>query len=178
MKHIIGCLYLVCGSLLVTACGGSKEAKSPSEGGATRQTLSLSGECSFEACGSMPSSLASAPKVECGGGSSEACAWSAEDANASVSFRQCAEAECPPKPAVDCPADTVQSSQYCGSENSGPCAWTTVCVPPRITTPCPEADGCAGQPVPAIGIICKDGSSGGMTCVTDGQKCFLERDCD
>jgi hypothetical protein len=53
-----------------------------------------------------------------------------------------------------------------------------VCVPPRITTPCPQADGCSGQQVPAIGVICKDGSTGGMTCVTDGEKCFMERDCD
>ena len=79
---------------------------------------------------------------------------------------------------IECPADTVQSSQICGSENQGPCVWTTVCVPPRVTTPCPQADGCSGKPVPAIGIICKDGSVGGMACVTDGASCFLERDCD
>lgn len=178
MKNAMIWCGFVLSSMFVVACGASEGAKSANEGGSTRQTLTASGECSFEACGSMPSSLASAPKVECAASSSNACAWSEDDANASVSFRQCADSECPAKPAVDCPADTVQASQYCGSENDAACAWTTVCVPPRITTPCPEANGCDGQPVPAIGIICKDGSNGGMACVTDGTKCFMERDCD
>lgn len=178
MKHVLSFCYLVAGSLFVAACGGSEEAKSPSEGGSTRQTLSISGDCSFDACGSVPPSLSSTPQVECGGAKPEDCAWSDARASTSVSFRQCADSECPPKPAVQCPSDTVQSSQYCGSENDAPCVWTTLCVPPRITTPCPEADGCATQPVPTIGIICKDGRTGGMACVTDGQKCFLERDCD
>jgi len=177
MKHIIGFCSFVLASMLLPACGGSEEAKSPSDGAGARQTLSVNGECSFEACGTMPSSLASAPKVECGASSSAACAW-ADDSGSSVSYRQCAETECPPKPAVECPADTVQAAQSCGSENEGPCAWTTVCVPPRVTTPCPQADGCSGQPVSTIGIICKDGSVGGMACVSDGARCFLERDCD
>lgn len=178
MKHVLSICYFVVGSMFVAACGGSEEAKSPNEGGSTRQTLSVNGDCSFAACGSVPPSLSSAAKVECGGATPEACAWSDAAASSSVSFRQCTDAECPAKPAVQCPSDTAQSSQYCGSENDAPCAWTTVCVPPRITTPCPQADGCSDQPVPAIGIICKDGSTGGMACVTDGQKCFLERDCD
>ena len=178
MKHIICACALLFGSTFLAACGGSEEAKSPTEGGSTRQTLTASGECSFEACGAVPSSLATSPKVECSAASSPACAWSEDAANGSVSFRQCAESECPPKPAVDCPSDTVQSSQYCGSENGAACAWTTICVPPRITTPCPQADGCAEEPVSLVGIICKDGSTGGMACVTDGTKCFLERDCD
>ncbi len=178
MKHVIGIFGLLLGSVLSAACGGSESAKSPSDGGTTRQTLSASGDCRFEACGSVPSSLASAAKVECGAKASTSCAWSEDPASGSVSFRQCADTECPPKPAVDCPHDTVQSSQYCGSENDGACAWTTVCVPPRITTPCPQADGCSGQPESLVGIICKDGSTGGMTCVTDGAKCFRERDCD
>ena len=178
MKHVIGICSLLLGSICFTACGGSGEAKNPSEGGSTRQTLSANGECQFEACGSVPSSLSTAPKVECAETSSKSCEWAEDPANASVSFRQCAETECPPKPAVDCPSDTVQSSQYCGSENSAACAWTTVCVPPRITTPCPEADGCADQPEILIGVICKDGSNGGMACVTDGARCFLERNCD
>lgn len=178
MKRIIMACGLFLGSAWLTACGGSEEAKSPTEGGSTRQTLSASGECRFEACGSLPSSLSTAPKVECAASSSEACAWAEDPASATVSFRQCAEAECPAKPAVDCPADTVQSTQYCGSENDAACAWTTVCVPPRITTPCPQADGCSDQPVSLVGIICKDGSTGGMACVTDGTKCFMERDCD
>jgi hypothetical protein len=174
-SSVLGWLF---GVVLLSACGGTEEAKSPGEGGSTRQTLSASGECSFATCGSVPSSLANAPKVECSASSPDACGWSEDSASATVSFRPCAESECPPKPAVECPADTVQSSQYCGSENDAACAWTTVCTPPRITTPCPQANGCDGQEIPAIGIICKDGSNGGMTCVTDGQKCFMERDCD
>lgn len=177
MKQIIAG-YCVFGSLFLAACGGSEEAKSPSDGASARQTLSVHGECSFAACGSLPSNLSTTPKVECTAGSSESCAWSDTTANTSVSYRQCAETECPPQPAIECPADTVQSTQTCGSENDAACAWTTVCVPPRITTPCPQADGCANQPVPEIGIICKDGSNGGMACVTDGTSCFMERDCD
>ena len=179
MKKIVTGCYFVFSSMWVMACGGSEEAKSPSEDGATRQSLSLSGDCSFAECGTMPSSLATTPKVDCRASSSEACTWSASGGNdGSVSFRQCADSECPQKPAIDCPSGTVQSSQYCGSENDAACAWTTVCVPPRITTPCPQADGCSEQPVPLLGVICKDGSTGGMACVTDGSKCFLERDCD
>ncbi|MEI9938463.1 MAG: hypothetical protein WDO69_14685 [Pseudomonadota bacterium] len=178
MKYMIGFCSFVFGSIFLTACGASEEAKSPSEGASTRQTLSVNGECSFQGCGAIPASLASTPKVACSTSSSGACAWSEDSAGASVSYRQCADSECPPKPAVDCPADTVQSAQTCGSENQGACVWTTVCVPPRITTPCPQADGCSGKPVSTIGVICKDGSSGGMACVTDGASCFLERDCD
>lgn len=177
MRQIIA-LFCVFGSIALPACGGSEEPKNPSDGGSIRQTLSANGECGFEACGAVPSSLSSAPKVECAASSDEACAWSEDAASGSVSFRQCADSECPAKPAVECPSDTVQSSQYCGSENDAACAWTTVCVPPRVTTPCPQADGCANQEVPAIGIICKDGSNGGMACVTDGNRCFMERDCD
>jgi len=178
MKSMIGLCSFVIGSIFLGACGGSEEAKSPSDRAATRQTLSVNGECSFDGCGVMPSSLASVPKVECGASSSGACAWSEDAANGSVSYRQCADTECPAKPAIECPADTVQATQSCGSENQGPCVWTTMCVPARVTTPCPQADGCSGQPVPTIGIICKDGSVGGMACVTDGASCFMERDCD
>lgn len=179
MKHIIGICSLLFSSSVLAACGGSEEAKSPGDGGGSvRQTLSANGDCAFEACGSVPSSMASAPKVECSAASSAACAWSDDAASTTVSFRPCADSECPPKPALECPANTQQSTQYCGSENDAACAWTTVCVPPRITTPCPRADGCANQAVTTIGIICKDGSNGGMACVTDGDKCFMERDCD
>jgi hypothetical protein len=178
MKYMIGFLSVVVGSTFLGACGGSEEAKSPSDRASTLQTLSVNGECSFEGCGKMPDSLTSAAKVECGASSSGACAWSEDSASSSTSYRQCADTECPPKPAVKCPTDTVQAAQTCGSENQGPCGWTTVCVPPRITTPCPQADGCSDQPVLTIGITCKDGSVGGMACVTDGASCFLERDCD
>lgn len=177
MKYSISICGWLLGATLLAACGSTEGAKSPSEGGSTRQTLTANGDCSFQSCGVVPSSLSDAAKVECSASSSEACEWSDDTASGSVSFRQCADAECPAKPAVECPSDTVQSSQYCGSENDAPCAWTTICVPPRVTTPCPQADGC-GQGVPAIGVICKDGTTGGMTCVTDGTKCFFERDCD
>jgi hypothetical protein len=179
MKYRIElCGWLLGLSLLSAACGGTEGAKSPSEGGATRQTLSANGECRFESCGVLPSSLSSVAKVECSADSSAACAWTEPPPSTTVSFRQCADSECPPKPGIECPSDTVQSSQYCGSENDAACAWTTVCVPPRITTPCPQADGCSDQEVITIGIICKDGSTGGMTCVTDGERCFMERNCD
>jgi hypothetical protein len=70
----------------------------------------------------------------------------------------------------------VRSSQECGSQNDAACTWTTVCVPPRATTPCPDQNGCG--PEPALGVICSDGSTGGLACVTDGQKCSWQRTCD
>jgi hypothetical protein len=178
MKQVMSVCSFLFGSWFMAACGGSEAATASAEGGSQRQTVSASGDCRFETCGSVPSSLVKAPKLECASSSSQGCSWSETPDSGSVSFRQCADAECPPKPAVDCPTDTIQSSQYCGSENGAACAWTTVCVPPRVTKPCADANGCAGQPQPALGVICKDGSTGGMACVTDGAACFLERDCD
>jgi len=165
-------------SVLVAACGGTEEPKSPETSHNARQTLTASGDCSFQACGVMPSSMAQAPKVECAGNDAADCSWTESDSSRSVSYRMCQDSECPAKPEIECPADTVQASQHCGSENSGPCVWTTTCAPPRITTPCADANGCNDQPVTTIGIVCKDGSAGGFACVTDGDRCFWERNCD
>jgi len=177
MKNVIIIGLVSMCSVLVGACGGTEEPKTPETSHNTRQTLTASGDCSFQACGVMPSSMADAPKVECAGKSADECTWTAPG-DQSVSYRVCQESECPTKPAIDCPADTVQGLQECGSENSGPCVWRTSCVPPRITTPCADANGCSDQPVTTIGIVCKDGSAGGFACVTDGNRCFWERNCD
>lgn len=176
MKNVIIIGLVSFGSFVVAACGGAEEPKSPEVSSNTRQTLNASGDCSFQACGAVPSSMADAPKVECAGSAGTDCAWTEPDSV--TSYRMCQDSECPAKPAIECPADTVQASQHCGSENDRACAWTTSCVPPRLTTPCADADGCRDQPVLSIGIICKDGSVGGFACMTDGQRCSWERNCD
>ncbi|HEY6078064.1 MAG TPA: hypothetical protein VIW29_04640 [Polyangiaceae bacterium] len=163
--------------LLLLACG-SAEQGAGAEPAAVQQTLSVVGACTFVACGSMPPSLATTPSVECvasAEASSDSCAWSTSD-DGSVSYRPCAASECPVAPAIDCPAGTLRSSQQCGSENDAACAWTTVCTPPRDTAPCPEIDGCGPQP--ALGVICDDGSNGELACVTNGQTCSWQPNCD
>jgi hypothetical protein len=152
-------------------------APDPAPGG-VRQQLVVKGDCTFEACG-VPSSFEGEAKIECAPSTNDTCEWSADgDSGSVVGYAYCQDSECPPRPAIDCPADTVRSSQQCGNENNAGCAWTTVCVPPRETTPCPAQNGCDDQPRFAIGILCSDGSTGDFVCVTDDQKCFWERNCD
>jgi hypothetical protein len=161
----------------VAACGsGSANPTDPAPGG-TRQQLVAKGDCTFEACGT-PSSFEGEAKIECAPSANDACEWSADDSSGSTGYAYCEDSECPPRPAIDCPADTVKGSQQCGNENNAGCAWTTVCVPPRETTPCPTQNGCDDQPLFTIGVICSDGSAGGFVCVSDDQKCFWERNCD
>jgi hypothetical protein len=163
-------------ALWVSGCSStSTPGVSPS--GAGRQELVAKGDCVFEACSSLPSSLSSEPVVECSSSGGAECSWAAGDPDGTVSYRPCAESECPERPAVECPGDAVKS-QACGSENEAGCAWTTTCVPPRETTPCPAPSGCDDQPVQAIGIICEDGSNGSFVCVTDDTRCYWERSCD
>jgi hypothetical protein len=162
-------------ALSVAACSSTTGPADHAPGG-TRQQLVAKGDCTFAECGS-PSSFEGEAKIECSASTNDACEWSAAD-DSVVGYAYCEDSECPPRPAVDCPADTVKASQQCGNENNAGCAWTTVCVPPRETTPCPAQNGCDGEPQQAIGIICSDGSAGGLVCVTDDQKCFWERNCD
>lgn len=163
-------------TLIATACSGSTDRGDPAPSG-TRQQLVAKGDCTFETCGS-PSSFEGEATIECSASTGEACAWSAAVDGGSVGYTYCEDSECPPRPTIDCPTDTVKSSQQCGNENDTGCAWTTVCVPPRETTPCPAKNGCDDLPLFTIGIICSDGSAGGFACVTDAQKCFWERNCD
>jgi len=173
MKNLI-LLSLTTFTLCAVGCASTSGGAEPERG--SPQTLSVRGDCSFESCGVPPSNLASAPVLSCSPNAGQACGWAS--ASSTVSYRPCADSECPPKPTVTCPADTVKSSQQCGSENDGACLWTSTCVPPRNTTPCPDAHGCDGLPVLDIGIICSDGTTGGFACVTDGQRCKYERNCD
>jgi hypothetical protein len=185
MNRIVSTIFLNLGLSLAaygaTACSGSVEPVAPGDQDTPerrQQTLKLTDNCEFASCGSLPSSLSSEPVVECSSTQEAECAWSDTGKDAVASYRFCADSECPKKPDVECPAGTTFGSQQCGSENDAPCAWTTSCVPPRVTTPCADSGGCDDQPMQAIGIICKDGSNGGLACVTDGDRCFWERDCD
>jgi hypothetical protein len=173
MKNVVTVMSLIA-AFLAFACSGSNTNGSPPEP-STNQTLNAIGPCAFTACGSLPSSLASTPTVTCSGATTDSCAWSADDQQ-SASYRQCADSECSPAPEIDCPVGTLRSTQRCGSENGAACLWTTVCTPPRNTTPCPDADGCGPQP--EIGVICGDGTNGALVCVSNGTKCGWERNCD
>ena len=177
MRHYFITVLAASFALSAFACGSNQnEGSSPVQ--EIKQTLTFEGDCTQAACSSPPSNLATASALVCTGGSASECQWATSDGDATVSYRQCAAAECPAKPDIACPTGTSLASQTCGSENDAPCAWTSSCVPPRDTTPCPQATGCDGQPMIEIGIICKDGSSGAFVCVTDGKQCHLERNCD
>lgn len=184
MKHEIfsGIGLVLALGLWLPACGNTSEAKEPDGMAQRKQTLLAKGECTFEQCSALPSSLDHAATVECSGdgdGHGNACAWSAIDPNdTSVSYAPCAESECPSRPAIDCPEGTVKSLQTCGNENDTGCAWTTHCVPPRETTPCADQKGCDGQPLMELAVICSDGTTGGFVCVSDDTRCFWERSCD
>jgi hypothetical protein len=171
------CLVMMISLLGAAACSSTSDSPEPNPAG-EKQQLVAKGDCTFEACGSMPSSYAGEAKVECTEAAGE-CSWSPPDPlDGVVSYAQCEESECPARPSVDCPAGTVRASQQCGNENNTGCAWSTVCVPPRETTPCADQHGCDSQPVAEIGIICQDESVGSFVCVTDGRSCYWERSCD
>ena len=159
------------------ACSSSNDGNPPATQD-TKQTLSFEGDCTAVACSSPPSNLSTAPAVTCTGPTGAACQWAASSASDTVSYRECGAAECLAKPTITCPTGTSLVSQTCGSENDAACSWTSVCVPPRDTTPCPQDNGCDSQPLIEIGIICKDGSTGAFACVTDGKQCHWERNCD
>ncbi|MGC4069097.1 MAG: hypothetical protein QM784_31520 [Polyangiaceae bacterium] len=160
-----------------TACAASARDDVEVPNSASRQTLTVHEGCDFHSCGVVPAGLKETASVECASEDGN-CLWSPVSSEGSVSYRQCNDGECPARPAVDCPNGTTLGSQVCGSENDAPCAWTATCIPPRVTTPCASATGCDDLPLFDIGVICKDGTNGGFACVTDGQRCFWERDCD
>jgi hypothetical protein len=176
MKNKFGSVVALLIVLATSACGSTSDSQDRSPEG-RRQQWVAKGECTFEACSSVPSSFEGEARVQCSKGDGEECEWSADGNDGSVSYAPCEDRECPARPAIDCPADHSKSQQ-CGNENNAGCAWTTVCVPPRETTPCPSSNGCDGQPVLELGVICSDGSTGGFVCVTDDERCYWERSCD
>jgi len=133
--------------------------------------------CTPGTCGSAPSSLES-PHCKSQPGTAPtpaSCGWS--DADGTVSYRPCADAECGVAPGADlCPPSTIFRGNTCGSENEAACAWSTVCAPPPSTTPCSDPEGCGAQP--AIGVICSDGGSGGLACMQVSSGCAWQRTCD
>lgn len=172
--------------LFIVACSGSTSTPdqppgSPNDTGndeptTVREALDFFGSCTAAACGEVPpSSKAKRPQCTPSSGS---CGWSDPDPNATVSYRQCEDAACGTKPDPSvCPEGTTFKGAQCGSENEGPCVWRSACVPPRSTTPCPEPNGC-GDEVPGIGIICKDGTTGGLECMQIGAKCGWQPSCE
>lgn len=173
-------LGLVIGLLLAACSGTTNHAENAGDKSdkteTRREALSFVAPCNASACGEIPPSSHSAKPV-CTP-ASESCTWSDLDPDTSVSYRQCAEAECGTKPDESvCPSGTTFKGAACGSEDEGPCVWRSSCAPPPSTTPCPDADGC-GPGKPLIGVICQDGSNGDLACMKQGETCGWERTCD
>jgi hypothetical protein len=171
---------------LAIACGGaSSEPGAPEEPtpaptpAARRDALSFVSPCTASECGEVPSSFDEETTASCAPSGAE-CAWSAPGGDdTSVSYRSCEPSECAAaEPTADvCPEGLTFGGNTCGSENDAACAWTTACVAPRSTTPCPQgADACG--PVPEIGVICADGSTGSLVCVLAGDRCEHQPSCD
>jgi hypothetical protein len=166
-------------ALSAFACGGSGSDSLPTIQ-QTKQTLVFKGDCDASACASRPSNLETAASVTCASATDAACQWTDSDnsdSETSVGYRNCGASECSAKPNITCPTGTTLDGQECTSENDAPCSWTSKCVPPRDTTPCPQANGCDDQPMELIGIICTDGSTGALACVTNGKQCTWEPNC-
>jgi hypothetical protein len=133
-------------------------------------SVRISAPCSASECGEAPSSLANPHCKPKGAG----CSWSDDT---SVSYRQCADAECGVAPSPNiCPIGTTFRGNSCGSEDEEPCRWTTHCSPPPSTAPCPNADGCG--PKPALAVICSDGGIGDLVCMEFQSRCAWQRTCD
>ncbi len=178
ISHLVFGLVSPVALFAAVACAGSSDSSPNAKEPGEKQTLIAREPCGAASCGSVPSSLSGEPKVVCSDEQGDQCSWSDDPNDTSVSYRFCDSTECSPPPPKDCPEGTTFGGQQCGSTNDGPCLWTTSCVPPRETTPCPDPTGCDGIPQQAIGIICKDGSTGAFVCVTDGNQCYWERNCD
>ncbi len=129
--------------------------------------------CNAEACGSAPGSLVSPHCKPAGSGS---CGWSEDDG--SVSYRECPDADCGPKPdETICPPGTTYKGSQCGSENAEICRWSSACMLPPSTTPCPEPNGCGGRP--ELAVICQDGGVGDLLCMQLASgSCGWQRSCE
>ncbi|MDF2695580.1 MAG: hypothetical protein K0S65_3963 [Labilithrix sp.] len=166
------------GLLFLVACSGTTEPSANNAGDddtqRTRTALGFIAPCTATACGEVPpSSKAANPECKPAAGS---CAWA--DPNGTTSYRPCEESQCGAKPDESvCPAGTTFKGAACGSENEGACIWRSSCASPRSTTPCPDTNGC-GDAMPDIGVICKDGSTGGLACMHVGAKCAWQPTCD
>ncbi len=171
-----GFLLFIVGSLgLAVACeSGTENGPGPQnihpQPQPNRREAVFTAPCTADRCGDAPASVSS---PRCKPLPSE-CGWSD---GTSVSYSQCAEAECGPAPGPEvCPEGTTFKTNTCGSENDAPCAWSTACAPPPSTTPCPDPEGCG--PMPGIGVICKDGGTGGLECMQFEARCNWQRTCD
>lgn len=177
---------LLSSTFFVVACASdptttTPPAPSPDEPGDTppkvqRTALAFVAPCTATACGTVPESSTSEKPTcveELG-----ACGWTDPNPEDTVSYRFCEATECegPAPDANVCPAGTKFGGADCGAENDEACRWRSSCAPPRLTTPCPDPEACGGQPM--IGVICEDGTNGGLVCVTDGNTCRWERSCD
>ena len=134
-------------ALLAASCDG--RTASPQVGSETHWIV-FADPCSFESCGSVPSSLARSPVVLCTDesgapaqlepGQLADCSWmSGVDPNEqAVSAAFCTPSECGAQPAAECPEGTIQSAiaQSCVNENDTGCRWFTQCPQPGPGEPC------------------------------------------
>ncbi len=167
-------------SALAVACGGSTTSAKSTEPGTSKASLVFKAPCARSACPSSPSGDDEAYVCQETRGE---CEWSAggaglvggsDDPNGTVSYRECAPAECAgPEIAPDCPSGTHSLGLRCGSENEAVCTRYAVCVPDEsdagATVTC-APDSCG--PIPEIAELCADGTSRGLVCRAKGSKCL------
>jgi hypothetical protein len=169
--------FVACSSSNTTPGAANNPSNDPPANGTgtVREALEFIAPCTASTCGEVPpSSKSKTPACSATAGT---CGWSDPGPDDSVSYRACEETECGAKPdASVCPSGTTFKGANCGSENEGPCIWRSACVPPPSTTPCPDADGCG--PMPEIGVICKDGSTGELLCMKNATSCGWQRSCE
>jgi hypothetical protein len=137
-------------------------APGPQAGSETHWVI-FADPCSFESCGTVPSSLDGETVLLCttSGGTDvtvtpdEAeCEWTeGDDPNEqldSVTF--CEEAECGARPAPTCPDGTVESAikQSCYDVGAG-CSWYLNCPQPGPGEPCNTHDACASGICEGVG---------------------------
>jgi hypothetical protein len=174
---LLAALFLVACSTTTASTPNAPAQNPPADDdktATTRDALEFVAPCVPATCGEVPSSSKST-KPACSD-TAGACGWS-DDPNGSVSFRQCEPSECGAEPdASVCPSGTTKKGATCGSENEGPCTWRTACAYPPSTTPCPDQNGCG--PMPMIGVICNDGTSGELLCMKKGASCDWQRSCE
>lgn len=186
MMHLLGrhgrCLWvsmrfgtmLVCLAALIGCSaepvdgGGVPSTVSPQPQPSARPGLRFTSPCKPDVCGAAPEENAT-----CRRNKDDVCAWFPDTP---VSYRSCEPKECGVEPTITCAAPFSFAGNTCGSEDERPCEWTTICLPPKSTTPCGDRNGCG--PKPDLGVVCKDGGAGDLVCMDVGGTCDFQRTCD
>ena len=130
-----------CLGLCLVACNGSTDSDPPAGGGSNdiASGYLYLGACTPDACAALPvpeiGCAEGQPEYVCSARTGNECSITvtcpgASDADRSVSFGHCEDAECGPKPgtpAEACPAGYEWGGSTCGSLDGAACAWANGC---------------------------------------------------